>query len=125
MKKLLTQRLRDIYTKQDLVDQLRLITTGTKAVNLQSSEGKPSPNGETLITPDIIEKLSVVIIILAVSLSKEEIRRLGRWFRQNVDPQILLEIRRDKKIVGGCRLIWRGFEGDFSLQKKFKESKML
>lgn len=61
----------------------------------------------------------VVIITLATTLPKEEIRRLGQWFRRNVDPQILLDIRQNPDIIGGCQLIWRGFEGDFSLRKKF------
>ncbi len=61
------------------------------------------------------------VITLAVSLPKEEIQRLRQWFRQNVHPQALLEIRQDKKIIGGCQIIWQGFEGDFSLRKKFRE----
>jgi len=62
----------------------------------------------------------MIIITLAVSLPKEEVRRLKQWFRQNVDPQARLEIRQDKEMIGGCRIIWQGVEGDFSLRKKFK-----
>lgn len=123
MKKLLNHLLKDTYTKKDLAEQLRLITTDAKATNFRSSEGKPYLDEETLITPDIIEKLPLVIITLAVSLTKEEIRRLGQWFRQNIDPQILLDLRRDAKILGGCQLIWQGMEGDFSLKRKFQEGK--
>jgi len=62
------------------------------------------------------------VITLAVTLPKEEIQRLGRWFRQNVDPRIVLEVRLDPNIVGGCQIIWQGFEGDFSLRKRLRES---
>ncbi len=60
------------------------------------------------------------VVTLAVSLPKEEIQRLGQWFRRNVHPKVLLDFRQDPKIIGGCRIIWQGFEGDFSLQKKLK-----
>ena len=65
----------------------------------------------------------MIIITLAITLPKEETRRLEQWFRRNVDPQILLDIRKDPNIIGGCRIIWRGFEGDFSLRRKFQEGK--
>ncbi len=68
-------------------------------------------------------KKQVVIITLATTLPKEEIRRLGQWFRHNIHPQILLDVHKDPKIIGGCQIIWRGFEGDFSLRKKFQEGK--
>ena len=64
----------------------------------------------------------MIIITLAVTLPKEEVQRLNRWFRQNVDSQSKLEIRQDKKIIGGCRIIWQGVEGDFSLRKKLQEN---
>lgn len=113
MKKLLTKLLKETYTKKALVEQLQLITTDTKA-------NKQFSNGKTLITPDIIDKLPMATVTLAVSLPKEEVARLGRWFRRNIDPQVLLDLRQDPKIIGGCQIIWQGFEGDFSLRKKFK-----
>lgn len=103
----------------------RLITTDIKAKSSKPSEAKTSSAGSTPITPDIIEKLPVVVITLATTLPKEDARRLKQWFRQNVDPQILLEIREDPKIIGGCQIIWQGVEGDFSLRRKFQENKML
>jgi len=90
-----------------------MITADTKAKNSKPLEGKLSSDGKSTITPDIT-------ITLAVSLPEKEVRRLGRWFRQNIDPQILLDLRRDPKIIGGCQLIWQGFEGDFSLRSKFR-----
>ncbi len=62
------------------------------------------------------------VITLAVTLPKKEIQRLKQWFRQNVDPQILLDLRQNAEIVGGCQIIWQGFEGDFSLRKKLKHN---
>ncbi len=64
----------------------------------------------------------MIIITLAITLPKEEVQRLEQWFRQNVDPQAVLDIRCDQKIIGGCQIIWRGFEGDFSLRKKLRPS---
>jgi len=61
------------------------------------------------------------VITLAVSMPKEEIKRLRRWFRQNVNPRATLEVRQDSKLVGGCQIIWQGFEGDFSLRRRLQE----
>lgn len=63
---------------------------------------------------------NTVIVTLATTLPKEEVRRLGRWFRQNVDPQAVLELRYEAGLIGGCRIIFRGVEGDFSLRRKFQ-----
>lgn len=101
----------------------KLITTDIKAKSSRSPKKKAFPSGSDLITPGIIEKLPLVFITLAVSLPKEEIKRLGQWFRRNVHPQVLLDIRQDPKIIGGCQIIWQGFEGDFSLRRKFQEQK--
>ena len=62
------------------------------------------------------------VITLAVTLPKKEIQRLGRWFRENVNPRVVLEVRLDPNLVGGCQIIWQGFEGDFSLRKKLKHN---
>jgi len=102
------------------VEQIRSITPGIKAKISSSPEGKAKTNGSDLITPDIIEKLPVVILTLAIFPTKDETQQLERWFRRNVDPQILLDIRQDPKIIGGCRIIWQGFEDDFSLRSKFR-----
>lgn len=63
-----------------------------------------------------------ISITLAIALPKEEIRRLEQWFREQVDPQILLDIRKDPSVIGGCQIIWQGMEGDFSLLKKLKKN---
>lgn len=97
-----------------------MITTDIKAKNSLSRESKVKIDGSDLITPDIIEKLPVVTLTLAIFPTKDETQQLERWFRRNVDPQILLNIRQDPNIIAGCRVIWQGFEGDFSLRKKFQ-----
>ncbi len=123
MEKQLTQLLKNNYTPEDVRRQIRLTTADITTRNQNLSESNSSPSESSQTTPDIIEKLPKVIITLAILLTKEEVRRLGQWFRRNVDPQILLEIRQDHKIIGGCQIIWQGFEGDFSLRRKFEKAK--
>jgi len=120
MEKILAPLLKNNYTKKDLVRQLRLITTDIKKRKYKSLVDKTSPDQSDLITPDIIENLPLVTITLATVLPKEEIPRLGQWFRRHVNREVLLEIRRDPQIIGGCQIIWQGEEGDFSLRKKFE-----
>lgn len=98
-----------------------MITADTKVKKTNLPETKAISNGHTPITPDIEAKSPLAIITLAIALPKGEVKRLGRWFHQNVDPQALLEVHQDKEMVGGCRIIWRGAEGDFSLRRKFQK----
>lgn len=107
MENQLAQLLKNTYTVEELNQKLTVLKLDTST--LKSLE-------------QAIEKLPLAIVTLATTLPKEEIRRLGRWFRRNVNPQALLEIRQDKKMVGGCRIIWQGVEEDFSLRRKFQHS---
>ncbi len=107
MKDQLNQLLKNTYTKEGITSQLRRLIPHTE--DLKEIESA-------------VEGLPVVIITLANTLTKEDIRQLGQWFRRNVNPQVLLDIHQDPKIVGGCQIIWRGFEGDFSLRRKFQPS---
>lgn len=91
-----------------------MITADTKARNPDQPETKAVSDGRILITPDII-------VTLAITLPKEEIQHLKQWFRQNVDPQTILKLRQEAELIGGCRIIWQGVEGDFSLRKKFRK----
>ncbi len=120
MKKLLAQLLKNNYTKRDVLDQLRLITPDIKAKTQDHPEEKGSLGGKNLITPDTIDKLPVATITLAIPLTPKEVQSLGQWFRRHLHPQTLLKVTKDPQIIGGCRIIWKGFEGDFSLRKKFR-----
>lgn len=98
-----------------------LITTATKAKSSSASEAKVSSNKKKVITPDITRKLPMVVITLATVLPKEEVEHLEQWFHRNVHPRVLLDIHIDPKLIGGCRFIWQGLEGDFSLRKRFRK----
>jgi len=98
-----------------------LITPGNRANLSKSPEVKTTPGAEKVITPDIKGKSPTLIITLAISLPKERVRKLTDWLRQNVNPRISLEIRKDPQIIGGCRLVFRGREADFSLRKELQK----
>jgi F0F1-type ATP synthase delta subunit len=130
MEKILAPLLKENYTPKDLVREIRLITTDIKKKKQKSLLDKTIKNQPDLITSDkttldwweaAVEKLPRAIITLAIALPKTEINRLGQWFRRNVNSEILLEIRQDPQIIGGCQIIWQGREGDFSLRRKFEK----
>jgi hypothetical protein len=118
MEKQLAQLLKDNFITADIKAKIRQLP---RKKTYPDVSGTITPgNKEVESISKKIESLPVIIITLATALPKEEIKRLGRWFRRNVHPQVLLDIHQDDKIIGGCRIIWRGREGDFSLRKKFE-----
>lgn len=107
MKNRLTSLLTNTYTQPDLAEKLRHLTTKTEGLEEIKRD---------------IEKLPLVTITLAVAPPKKEINRLGQWFRRNVHPRAILDIHQNPQIIGGCRIIWRGREGDFSLRRKLQKN---
>lgn len=70
-------------------------------------------------------ELPVVEMFLPIVLPIYEVPKLGNWLRENVSKNILVDLRLDPKLIGGCALAWKGTYRDFSLRfyiEKRKES---
>lgn len=63
-----------------------------------------------------------VQISFASEPSKQALRPLVRWFRENGHPNTLISVGVQPSIAGGCVVRTASKEFDFSLQKYFKES---
>ncbi len=54
-------------------------------------------------------------IYVATLLPPVEVEKLGVWCRENVAPNIFLDLEVDSKVVGGCAFVWNGVYHDYSL----------
>lgn len=65
----------------------------------------------------------IVQISFASDPSKQALRALVRWFRQNGHPNTLISVGVQPNIAGGCVVRTATREFDFSLQKLFQSNK--
>lgn len=72
-----------------------------------------------------LSQLELVVIYLAVQLPELEENRLGGWFKKNLGQRVLLEIRFDPSLIGGCALSYRGVYKDFSLRDRLSQNRKL
>lgn len=57
-----------------------------------------------------------VTLYVPIKFSPEHVERFGKWFRDNVQPNILLTLRTDPRAAGGCAFIWKSTYYDHSLR---------
>lgn len=60
--------------------------------------------------------LPSVTLYVPVRFTPEQIEKFGTWFRDNVQPNILLSMHIDPRATGGCSFIWNNVYYDFSLR---------
>ncbi len=55
-------------------------------------------------------------LYVPVRFSHDQIESFGIWFRENVQPNILLTMHIDPRSTGGCGFVWNDTYYDFSLR---------
>jgi len=60
--------------------------------------------------------IPALTLYVPVRFTPVQIEGLGKWFRENVQPNILLSIHIDPRATGGCGFIWKDTYHDFSLR---------
>lgn len=63
-----------------------------------------------------IHLLPSVVIYLPLIFDDQEIAKIAGWFRANVRKDMILEVKIDANVTGGCALIWNSTYHDFSLR---------
>ncbi len=63
-----------------------------------------------------IHLLPSVVIYVPMIFDDTEIVKIAEWFRRNVRQGMLLEVKVDANVTGGCALIWNNTYYDFSLR---------
>lgn len=70
-----------------------------------------------------IKTLPLINLYIPIDLHGEQIDTLGKWFRENVDKKILVEIHVESSTFGGCAFAWNGVYFDYTL-RHYMKSKM-
>lgn len=55
-------------------------------------------------------------LYVPIYFAPEYVEGFGKWLREQVQPNILMSIRTDPRMVGGCGFIWHGTFYDLSLR---------
>ncbi len=55
-------------------------------------------------------------LYVPIRFKNEHIVTFGTWFRSNVQPNLMLNIRVDPATAGGCALVWNNVYYDFSFK---------
>ncbi len=85
--------------------------------SFEASQIQPLVVFETLNTvQEDISGIPSVILYVPVRFSSEQIEGFGKWFRENVQPNILLSLHIDPRATGGCGLVWKNMFYDISLK---------
>ncbi len=71
-----------------------------------------------------VSTIPSVVLYLPVHFSPEHIAGFGKWFRENTKPNLLLTVRTDSRVSGGCAFIWNDKQYDFSLRYFLKRHRV-
>ncbi len=59
--------------------------------------------------------MPAVVLYVPLRFPPEHVERIGTWFRENVQPNILVSLKVDPRATGGCSIVWKDRYYDFSL----------
>lgn len=68
---------------------------------------------------DELQKFPVLSIVLPVEFSVEHTDEIGKWAREAIASNIVLDISVDTSISVGCRFVWENNMHDFSIEHYF------
>lgn len=68
-----------------------------------------------------LKALPVLTLYLAVNLDDPQISQLGRWFRENLNPELIMDVRCNPTLVTGCAYVWNNRYKDLSLHFLFAQ----
>ena len=64
---------------------------------------------------DSLKTLPVLTLYLAIILDEIQMDELGVWFRQNLNPELIIDVRCNPTLVSGCAYVWNNRYKDLSL----------
>jgi len=83
------------------------------------TEMKLTPKELYEIMDEIEEEVSTIpsaILYVPIHFSSDYIAGFGKWLRENTKPNLLLTVRTDSRVSGGCAVIWNNTYYDFSMK---------
>ena len=64
---------------------------------------------------ETMKVLPVLTLYLAVILDEYQLDELGVWFRHNLNPELIIDVRCNPTLVSGCAYVWNNRYKDLSL----------
>lgn len=61
------------------------------------------------------DELPTITLYVPVDLNEENISGIGKWFRGNINKNMIIDLHVDHNASGGCMFVWNGVYYDFSL----------
>jgi hypothetical protein len=123
----LRQYLETCFFKPDETDMTKFLLSEhatTDDIDAFISWGKTFFDGFTKenaykIIEDIekyIKTMPMISLYIPYEPVPAELVKLGKWFRANVRETILIDMKIDPTLLGGCAFVWQGNYRDYSLR---------
>ena len=68
-----------------------------------------------------LKSLPLLTLYTPVMLDDLQLDELGKWFRQNLNPELIMDIRINPLLVSGCAYVWKGKYKDLSQTEVAKQ----
>lgn len=65
---------------------------------------------------EYIDSAQTLVMYLPYLPDPTDTIRLGRWVRTNVQDNVIIEMKRNPSLIGGCALVWKGIYRDYSMK---------
>jgi hypothetical protein len=72
-----------------------------------------------------LKNIQDFVLYIPTELPEKEQFLIGEWFKNNIDPKLIFEIRIDPDLVGGCVLSYKGMYRDYSLRSTLAQSRQV
>jgi F0F1-type ATP synthase delta subunit len=145
-KDLLTEISNNCYSYFQLIHQVRLVKQSLESKFYNKDETKEEITQEDTqllekITPKLssitkdnfasffdnvnkeISNLIPLIVYIPFEMPETEFKQLGDFVKEKFGSHILIELRFDPTLIGGCSLVWKGQFKDYSLKSKMTQNK--
>ena len=73
----------------------------------------------------MLKALPVLTLYLAVILDDDQMDQLGIWFRKNLNPELIIDMRINPGLVSGCAYVWNNQYKDLSFHNFISQKQSL
>ena len=70
-----------------------------------------------------IEKDPIVTVYVPIGMDQENTKKIALWFKDNLSPGALMDLKIDDKLVGGISFVWKGVKHEYSFKMLFDKKK--
>lgn len=111
-----TKKSHEILKNKLPFDLADLIFESAKEANIDLEDSNQAQNFYKEIETSL-QNRPIVDLTLAFGPSYELLQKISNWWNKNIEPNILLNIKIDKKLVAGAIIGYNGIMKDFTLRQ--------